>query len=93
MESDWLVKLVVGAAVAFVVAALAILALAFVAIIGAIPVYFLWNWLMPDLFELPHLTFWQAWGIFWLASILFKSHAAKSSDKQSKRTEIKWGIF
>ena len=47
--------------------------LAFVALIGAIPTYFLWNWLMPNLFGLPQLTFWQAWGIFWLASVLLKN--------------------
>jgi hypothetical protein len=57
---------------------LVIVILAFVAIIGAIPTYFLWNWLMPDLFELPRLTFWQAWGIFWLASCLFKSISSSS---------------
>ena len=55
------------------IAVLMIVLLAFIALIGAIPTFFLWNWLMPDLFKLPTLTFWQAWGIFWLASVLFKS--------------------
>jgi hypothetical protein len=31
----------------------------------------LWNWLMPDLFGLKKLTYWQAWGLFILAKILF----------------------
>ena len=62
-----------------IIAIIMIAVLAFVALIGAVPTYFLWNWLMPDLFELPRLTFWQAWGIFWLASILFKASSSSSS--------------
>lgn len=45
---------------------------AFFTLITAIPVYFLWNWLMPDLFGLPLLGYWQAWGITFLATLLFK---------------------
>ena len=68
-------KFLIGVGIAVV----AMVALAFIAVIGAIPTYLLWNWLSPDLFELPRLTFWQAWGIFWLASILFKSSISTSS--------------
>ena len=32
----------------------------------------LWNWLMPTIFNLPYIGFWQACGINLLASILFK---------------------
>lgn len=32
----------------------------------------LWNWLMTDLFNLPVITYWQAWGIAFLSHILFK---------------------
>ena len=31
----------------------------------------LWNWLMPDLFGLSTITYWQALGIFVLAKLLF----------------------
>src|SRR3954467_944497 len=31
----------------------------------------LWNWLMPELFKLPRVTFWQAFGLLMLARILF----------------------
>ena len=31
----------------------------------------LWNWLMPDIFGLPPIGFWQALGIFVMAKILF----------------------
>ncbi len=34
-------------------------------------VMFLWNWLMPDLFGLKAVSYWQAWGILALSWILF----------------------
>ena len=33
----------------------------------------LWNWLMPMLFGLREITFWQAWGVLLLSRILFGS--------------------
>lgn len=33
----------------------------------------LWNWLMPGIFKLPAIGFWQAVGILILSHILFKS--------------------
>jgi len=44
-----------------------------------LPVMLLWNWLMPLLFGLSKLTFWQAFGLTWLCSLLFKSHASSRS--------------
>lgn len=32
----------------------------------------LWNWLMPAIFKLPAIGFWQAAGLILLAQILFK---------------------
>jgi len=33
----------------------------------------LWNWLMPEIFSgLKKITYWQAWGLLILSSILFK---------------------
>jgi hypothetical protein len=34
----------------------------------------LWNWLMPGLFHLPTISYWQAFGIVVLAKILFGGH-------------------
>ncbi len=34
-------------------------------------VMLLWNWLMPEIFGLKTLTYWQAWGILALSCILF----------------------
>ncbi len=36
-------------------------------------VMLLWNWLMPDIFSLPRIDYWQAWGLLLLSHILFKS--------------------
>ncbi|MFP4548993.1 MAG: hypothetical protein ACLFQM_12740 [Fidelibacterota bacterium] len=35
-------------------------------------VMWLWNWLMPVIFGLPTITYWQAWGLVILFHILFK---------------------
>ncbi len=36
-------------------------------------VMLLWNWLMPDIFSLPRIDYWHAWGLVLLSHILFKS--------------------
>jgi hypothetical protein len=58
-----------------VISAIGIFWAAFTAMIFAVPVYFIWNWLMPELFGIISLTFWQAWGITFLASLLVKGAA------------------
>ena len=47
------------------------------------PLMFLWNWLMPMLFNLPTITFWQAVGLNLLSGILFNktNFNNKSNDK------------
>ena len=42
-----------------------------VAILG-FPLMWLWNWLMPGIFNLPEITFWQALGLNALSTILIK---------------------
>lgn len=44
------------------------------AIVAALPVMLLWNWLMPLIFDLPEVTFWQSLGLNLLSSILFKNN-------------------
>lgn len=46
--------------------------------IPAIPIYFLWNWLMPELFGLKTITFLQSWGLFLMANLLFVPNVACS---------------
>lgn len=56
------------------VAIFIVLAIVFVAgLVIALPVMLLWNWLMPDLFGLVEVTYWQAYGLYILCTLLFKS--------------------
>jgi hypothetical protein len=52
-------------------------------------VMLLWNWLMPDIFGLKRLTYWQAWGLLILCHILFKGfgsgHSGGRSDRKRRR--------
>ena len=41
-----------------------------VLVLGMVVMY-LWNWLVPTVFNGPQISFWQALGIFLLAKILF----------------------
>jgi hypothetical protein len=52
-----------------------------VGVLIAIPVMLLWNALMPDIFGLPTIGFWQALGLSILSSLLFKSSSTSSSSK------------
>lgn len=45
----------------------------------AFPTLWLWNWLMPVIFGLPTITFWQALGLNVLSSILFKTHTTNNN--------------
>lgn len=48
----------------------------------ALPVMWLWNWLMPVIFKLPTLTVWQAWGLNVLCGFLFKSSYTNTNNKK-----------
>ncbi len=39
----------------------------------ALPVMLLWNWLMPPIFGLPSIGFFEAFGLCFLCNILFKN--------------------
>lgn len=70
------------ALIALLSALLFIAVLGLVALFAGLPVMLLWNWLMPKIFGLPELTFLQAFGMFWLTSILFKGQSSSSSSKE-----------
>jgi hypothetical protein len=44
------------------------------AILFTLPLQLLWNWLMPQLFNLPIITFKEAFGLNMLAGILFRTN-------------------
>ena len=45
-----------------------------VALLFGLPLQILWNLLMPELFNLPYISFWQACGLNLIAGILFRSN-------------------
>lgn len=49
-------------------------------ITGAIVMLF-WNWLMPAIFGLGVITYWQGWGISFLSALLFKGNVKVESQK------------
>lgn len=49
-----------------------------VSLLMALPTMWLWNWLMPDLFSLTEINFWQALGINVLSGILFRDYSLKT---------------
>jgi hypothetical protein len=51
--------------------------IAIVIVILGYPLMLLWNWLMPVIFGLPEITFWQAIGLNLLSTVLFKSTTIK----------------
>lgn len=57
-------------------------------------VKFLWNALMPVIFGLTKITYWQAFGLVILAKLLFGSfghhHSHHGHDKFHKKIEHKW---
>jgi uncharacterized membrane protein YidH (DUF202 family) len=53
-----------------------------VGLVAGLIIYYLWNWLMPIIFKLPEITFWQAWGLWVFSNIMFKINL--SSEKKEK---------
>ena len=54
--------------------------IAIVIVLLGYPLMLLWNWLMPIIFGLPEITFWQAIGLNLLSTILFKSTTTVKKD-------------
>ena len=50
-------------------------------LVAAWPFMLLWNWLMPIIFGLCTLTFWQACGLLLLASFLFRTAPSNVNSK------------
>ena len=64
--------------------AFAILGIGLLALLGW-GVMLLWNWLMPDIFGLKQLNYWQAWGLLALCTILFKGFGSGNNGGRTDR--------
>lgn len=66
-----------------------IMGIGFLALVG-FAVMLLWNWLMPDIFKLEKINYWQAWGLLILCTILFKGmHFHDDNHKTDKKRRRK----
>lgn len=54
--------------------------LVLVILMFGLPTMILWNWLMPILFNLPEVTFWQACGLQVLISLLLAPSIFKTNN-------------
>ncbi|MCX7028254.1 MAG: hypothetical protein NT061_12405 [Spirochaetes bacterium] len=48
----------------------------------------LWNGLMPRIFKLPEITYWEGWGLVLLSSILFKGTHGGGNVHERKRKHM-----
>ena len=82
--SEWSLVAKVG-----VIAAAVVFVPALLALFGAVTMW-LWNWLMPEIFKLPAIGFWQAVGILLLSQILFKGgHVGRAGRSRWKKARIR----
>jgi len=58
--------------------------------LGGVLVQLLWNWLLPSLFGLPAVTFWQAIGLLALCRILFGGVSMRGCGPRGRMRE-RWG--
>ena len=49
----------------------------------------LWNWLMPEVFGLPMLSYWKAVGILFMAKLLFGNFTGEHHKRHSKKSRRK----
>ena len=59
------------------------------AILFGFVIMWLWNWLMPEVFGLTTLTYWQAVGLFILLKLLLGGCGRSSSKKSCKESSHK----
>ncbi len=58
---------------------------AIIAIVLGYVVMHLWNWLMPDLFSITTITFWQSVGVVVLARLIFGGFKHPHNDKHHEK--------
>jgi len=76
------------AAIAVMVVGGIVVGVAFAFLFGWI-VMLLWNWLMPTIFKLPRIGYWQAWGLLVLSHILIKGGFGSGSHSDGDKKKHK----
>jgi hypothetical protein len=73
----------VGSKIAAIVAG-AVVGLGLMTLFGFITMW-LWNWIMPRIFGLPLISYWEGWGIIILSYILFHGKTGSRSISERRR--------
>ena len=68
---------------------LGIIAAAVFALVFGYLVMILWNWLMPAIFRLPEIGYWQAFGIVILAKLVFGSVGGHGNGRQPRNRRVR----
>jgi len=79
-----------GAKAAAIVAG--VIGCAGLAVLFGFVLMWLWNGLMPAIFGLPRIGYWQGWGLLILSSILFKgtgSHGGGNREERKRKRVIR----
>lgn len=63
-------------AIGLIIAGIATVAI--VILILGFPTMWLWNWLMPEIFGLPTINFWQAIGLMFLSYLILPKTSSNS---------------
>lgn len=78
-----------GARIGIMAAAAVVFIPAFLALFSTVTMW-LWNWLMPAIFKLPTIGFWQAVGLLALAQILFKGgHLSRAGRSHWRKERVR----
>lgn len=51
-----------------------LIAVIIIGILCIFPIMWLWNWLVPELFNGPTITFWQTAGLYFLINLLIRTN-------------------
>ena len=64
--------------------AISILSSAVALTLISVPVYIMWNWLIPNIFNLPYIDFVEAWGLMAFAVLLNSIFGLTIKSKKDK---------
>jgi hypothetical protein len=64
--------------------AISILSSAVALALISVPVYIMWNWLIPNIFNLPYIDFVEAWGLMAFAVLLNSIFGLTVKSKKDK---------
>ena len=64
--------------------AISILSSAVALTLISVPVYIMWNWLIPNIFNLPYIDFVEAWGLMAFAVLLNSIFGLTVKSKKDK---------